>query len=588
MQTRRIPWLRTLSASLLLLPAAPGLAQSLHSERGGLQSTDLVHRPSLTSTTLDPLRSLAISDHATVSTITARRVFDQLIRQAGDTGLTSDQLFRQLWDTQNPAPGQPDLPGGPHCSDNGNTLNGAPYVCRPLEGADASAQSVPLDRYILVGLFNRFDLAPVDGAHCGEYRMSFARFVAAPQVRSRNRFILEGVLPNPAPELGLEGCRPVAQAWARLSTLEDLTQRQALLNALFFEGLAPGIPPVIHISHYGDNPSGAGQVRTNIFMQQGVGAPNPWMLREFKLKHQCDATGCTPRFIPVTVKSTPRGDFFNPLNTSPLAVGFRDHFITQVASLAVDDFNRFNYAVPDVFNAAQSSSMPSFGSVDNFLVEFNKATTPNAFSDALQAELQRIGSTLTPHQVVARAQLLSCGGCHDLSRGTDLGGTPGLVPIDFKRFVQVDDLLSPLPPPGPDSRYALSTSLTTAFLPFRQQLLGAFLDTPVLDATVSAPDTQVLHVQAGQPFRGTVQVANTGTTAWSAAQGVRATSLDGAADLTLAPGEVIHFGQRKTFDFTHTAPTSLGQTTYRWRLHRNGLAFGPEVSLTVEVQPAPR
>ncbi|WP_305036150.1 hypothetical protein, partial [Myxococcus sp. AB025B] len=75
--------------------------------------------------------------------------------------------------------------------------------------------------------------------------MSFARFVPAPQVRSRNRFILEGALPNPSPGLGLEGCRPVAQAWAALSTLEDAAERRALLDALFFEGLAPGIPPVI-------------------------------------------------------------------------------------------------------------------------------------------------------------------------------------------------------------------------------------------------------------------------------------------------------------------------------------------------------
>ncbi|MFY1826289.1 hypothetical protein ACN47A_10285, partial [Myxococcus fulvus] len=106
MPTRFTPSSCALFASLLLLQGLPALAQSLHSERGGLQATGLAHRPSLTAPTLEPLRSLAITDYATVSTITARKVFDQLVRQAGNTGFTSDQLFRQLWDTQNPAPGQ--------------------------------------------------------------------------------------------------------------------------------------------------------------------------------------------------------------------------------------------------------------------------------------------------------------------------------------------------------------------------------------------------------------------------------------------------------------------------------------------------
>ncbi|AKF86690.1 hypothetical protein MFUL124B02_31325 [Myxococcus fulvus 124B02] len=572
-----------LAAGLLLLQATPALAQSLTSERGGLQDSPLAQRASVTATTLDPLRSLAISDHATVSPITARRVFEQLVRQAGGTGFTAEQLFRQLWDTQNPAPGQPDLPGGPHCSDDGNTVNGAPYPCRTLEGTEAGTVTAALDRYVLVGLFNRFDLAPVDGAHCGEYRMSFARFVPAPQVRSRNRFILEGVLPNPSPALGLEGCRPVAQAWASLSTLEDPAARRALLDALFFEGLAPGIPPVIHPQHYGDNPAGVGQVRVNMFIQAGIGAPNPWMLREFKLKRQCDTTGCTLRLVPTTVKSTPRGDFFNLQNTSPLAVAFRDHFVTQVGRLAVDDFNRFDYLVPDVFNAAQSSSMPTFGSVDNFLAEFDKAAAPNTFTDGLQAELQRIGSPLTPRHLVARAQALSCGGCHDLSRGTDLGGTPGVFPIDFMRFVQTQDLLAPLPTPGPDAYYPLSASLTAAFLPFRQQLLGAFLDTPALDA--SSPAAGVPRVvPPGQVFLTALTVTNTGTTSWSAAQGFRARSADGAVDLTLEPGEVLHFGQSKKFSAVLTAPTTPGWQSYRWRMHRDGEAFGPELFVTVDVR----
>lgn len=572
---------------LLLLKGSSASAESLHSERGGLQATSLAHRPSITAATLDPLRSLAITDYSIVSTITPRMVFDQLVAQAGNTGFTSEQLFRQLWDTQNAAPGQPDLPGGPHCSDNGNTLNGAPYFCRTTEGTDAGSGAPPsIDRYILVGLFNRFDLAPVDGSHCGEYRMSFAKFVPTPQTRSKNRFIFEGVLPNPTPELGLEGCRPVAQAWAHLSTVDDPIQRGLLVKSLFFEGVGPSRNPVIHIGNYGDNPSGAGQLRTNQFIQMGVGPPEPWMLREFKLRHQCDTTGCTLRFIPVTTKATPRGDFFNPQNTHPLAVSFRDYFIAQVPSLAVDDFNRFNYVVPDLYNAAQSSPQLMRDGVDDFIAQFNKSPTPNPFFDAIQAELLRIGSNLTPHHIVARAESLSCGGCHDHSKGRDLGGSVGAFPNGSLRFVQSNDLLFPQPQPGDPRRYGVSSTHTTTFLPFRQQILGAFLDTPPLDASFAPPTPAVASVQAGQPFSGTVAVTNTGTTAWTHAQDIQATSLDGTTDLRLAPGEAIHLGQAKTFSFTHTAPSTVGLVTYRWRMQRDGTAFGPELSFTLNVLPA--
>ncbi|QSQ13992.1 NBR1-Ig-like domain-containing protein [Myxococcus landrumensis] len=576
-----------LLAGLLLLTGSPASAESLHSERGGLQATPLAQRPSPTAAMMDPLRSLAITDYAIVSTITARSVFEQLVGQAGPSGFTAEQLFRQLWDTQNPAPGASDLPGGPHCSDNGNTLNGAPYVCRTIEGVDASARTpASMDSYVLVGLFNRFDLAPADGANCGEYRMSFARFVPAPQSRSRNRFIFEAVLPNPSPELGLEGCRPVAWAWADLSTVDDPTERGRRVKALFFEGVGTDRNPVIHLHNYGDNASGAGQLRTNQFMQMGVGEPAPWLLREFKLKQQCDATGCTLRFIPVTTKSTPRGNFFNPLNTTPLAVSFREHFITQVASLAVEDFHRFNYVVPDLYNAAQSSPQLMRDGVDNFIEQFNKAPTPNPFFDALQAELQRIGSPLSPHHIVARAESLSCGGCHEHSKGRDLGGSVGTFPSGFPRFVQSNDLLFPQPQPGDPRLYGASSTHTSTLLPFRQQILGAFLDTPSLDASFVPSTPDVASVQAGQVFSGTVTVTNAGTTLWSAANGTQGISLDGTADLSLDAGDAIVLGQSKTFSFTHTAPAVPGLATYRWRMQRDGTAFGPELSFTLHVLPA--
>jgi hypothetical protein len=109
---------------------------------------------------------------------------DQLVEQSGVKGLTSLDLFHQWWDTQNPHPG---LGLGPHCTDqvdgSGNPiLNGFPYACRPGPAEGGQITSNPFedpdtnaDAYIPIGLFNRFDLAPSAGTHCGEYRIVYAK-----------------------------------------------------------------------------------------------------------------------------------------------------------------------------------------------------------------------------------------------------------------------------------------------------------------------------------------------------------------------------------------------------------------------------
>ncbi|WP_342375268.1 NBR1-Ig-like domain-containing protein [Myxococcus stipitatus] len=577
-------WRRTASrlagAGLLLASLNPALASAPHSERGGLQTTALADQPSSTAAVLDPLRSLAITDFQTLSLFSLQEVMNQLTQQGTSPDFTSEQLFRQLWDTQNPAPGQPDLPHGAHCSDNGGTLNGAPYTCRPNEGAEAilGPESV-MARYNPIGLFNRFDLAPPDGANCGEYRIVFARGFGS---NKRNLVIFEAVVPNPRPDLGLEGCRPIAQTWASLSTLTDPVARGALVKSFFMDATGPGQPPVIHINHLGNNALRAGQIRTNQFIQ-GPGASFPWLLREFKLRQQCLPGGSCPlRFVPVTVKANPRGDFFDVRNTSPLAVGFRAHFITQVASLAVNDINRFNYEVPDLYNAAQSNSEGMLDS-DNYLHQFLLAPPNNPFAQAITTELQRIGSTLRPEHIVARAQSLSCAGCHNLSSNTDLGGPVSFFPDLRSAFTHNTELPADGFPPE-DPHFTLSNLVQATFLPFRQQLLGAFLDTPALGVLQHHLDSRIRTVVAGQPFTAEVTVSNTGTTLWSPGNATRGVSLDGVQDLTLSPGETLLLGQRKTFTLTLTAPMAPGSKTYRWRMQRDGVPFGDELRVTVFVR----
>jgi hypothetical protein len=459
------------AASLLgACEGGPTAAEAPHSDRGGIGMEMPVPAPGVeqspATVSIDIRRSLAVTEKSILARFGGRRVFSKLVADHGGTGFTPEQLFRQLWDTQNPAPGQPDLAGMPHCTDMGNTLNGFPYVCRPSEGGQARPGSIiNLDSYAAVGLYNRFDLAPADGSNCGEYRIVLAKLPSAPA--SRNFMIFEAVLPNPQPELGLEGCRPVASFWAGLSADADPASRASKLEAFYFTGL-PGFEPVVSMSHYGNNPGSLGQVRTNQFLQGGPNAPPiPWMMREFKLVSDCTSQpSCTLKFVPATVKTNPFGGLFNPASTDSRASAFQSHFVSQVASLAINDLNRFNHSVPDQFNAAQSDSQTR-GGADDYLAQFGPGPSP--FHQAIGQELARVGSTLTPHDIVARAQALSCGGCHQRNSGRPVGG--GLTWPASANFVQSTENDDPADP----SRFAISPALRDQFLPQRKAVLESFL-----------------------------------------------------------------------------------------------------------------
>jgi len=86
---------------------------------------------------LSGTRSFEITDKAIVAPFTLDRVLAQLIARSGVSGLTPQQLMRQMYDTQNPKPGMAD-PAGPHCDDTviGGipAFNGFPRRCPTPEG----------------------------------------------------------------------------------------------------------------------------------------------------------------------------------------------------------------------------------------------------------------------------------------------------------------------------------------------------------------------------------------------------------------------------------------------------------------------
>lgn len=481
--TMRLSWKLSLSGAALLWAAGCGEAtpeprpameptevvgpeQSSHPERRGIGAVKLPPRgPSAQAITVDPRMSLIVTDTAIVGGFPLHKVMSQLVTQSGVPGLTPLALFQSWWRTATP----------PGCAP---TFNNFPYQCPRVEGNQSTVDpfinpGVNPDEYIPTALVNRFDLAPLNGSDCGEYRIVYAKRSGITNPGNRNLLIFEAVLPNPNPGLGLAGCHPVAKFWASLTNTPTPATRATQLQNFYFTGL-PGFMPVVHIDNYGNRvPTSAatpatGQVRTNQFMQP------PWTLREFRVRLSlCSGSPCALNFRPVTVATNPGGVLFDPASTHVQAFNFQNvEFPGQVQNLAIDDINLFNLATTLPVNSGQSHAQ---GPENDYLFHFG--TTANAFRTNIQTELTNAGSPLTPDEVVARSLALSCAGCHQLSNGANLGS--GIVWPPSAGFVHVMEQTEP-GPFGP--RFRISPALNVAFLPHRKAVIETYLNSSCGDA----------------------------------------------------------------------------------------------------------
>ena len=444
--------------------------------------------------TIDPRRSLVVTEQSILSRFAFERVMNQLVAQSGVPGLTPLNLFRQWWDTQNPGPG---LGLGPHCNDevnsNGETiLNGFPYTCRPApaEGIHATGgdpftdPDTNPDAYLPIGLFNRFDLARADGAHCGEYRIVYAKRSGITNGRERNLLIFEATLPNPHLDQGLEGCRKIVEFWSKLSRTDDMNERTDALERFYFQGLG-NVEPVIHVSHYGDNSNRTGQIRTNQFMQPD--SPRAWSLREFKLVRTCDGSVCNAmKFIPVTAKVNPFGPLHDVNSMHSRAPAYQEHFLTQVAGLAGNTLKTILFDVPDEYNSAQSQASGSDEADYVVQAHFTPAESPDldplcngdlTFECKVKEKLAQIGSTLRTEHIIKRAVSQSCAGCHRLlngedGNGTDIGGDLVWPPsLGFSHVTERETEVV-----DGQERFRISPAMLEVFLPQRRQIMGDYLN----------------------------------------------------------------------------------------------------------------
>jgi hypothetical protein len=411
---------------------------------------------------VDPRRSMVITDVALLEGFTLQRFLDTLVARSGVHNITSGQLYRQWFDTQNPKPGLAD-PAGPHCDDfksgGQTTFNSFPRRCPTPEG-QLALSGFTADEYIPIALTNRFDQTPADGSNCGQYRIVFAKRMAP---KLRLHIILEPVMRNPNPSAGLAGCRSIALFWANLTKIDSISERRAKLEQFYFDGI-PGVPPVLDPDHFGVT---GGGIRTTEIAQAGA-APRMY---QFHVTKDCSSGECTLRMTPDVLPNMPFGELFDTTNTTAQAQAFRNAFVEQVPNLAVKNVSEYFMDIPREYLMAESDPSDDIKEFD-YLAPFNasKASAPD-FKNRIQTKLTAAGSTMTPEQLVRRAETQTCVGCHFLS-GPVGDGLNFPHPIDDTQHITEDTL----EPGEGGQRYLISTALRDTFVPHRMQILLDFIN----------------------------------------------------------------------------------------------------------------
>lgn len=356
---------------------------------------------------VDTDRSLFIRDTPILNTISLSDVLQKLLDDAGDSAHTPQALL-DLWPSRSAA----------GCDSN-----------TPINGFIGSCSGVPFDNvgdYRTIAMTNRFDLAPADGAHCGEYRIAFALerlLISDTQV---NFIIFEARMPNPHPDQGLEGCRPVANFWASLSEVDDIATRAAMLRGFYFDGI-DGFPAVVNVNHYQGADNGSGQIRIN---QRNSSRGPSWSFFEF-------ATSAADNLLTIeraTLKDTPSTTVLNGTAAPSLIDQFENTLLAAISvpgeNLLADNMSKLAVGLPEPLNKGSRNTTLNTGGDTELQRNFD---TDGDFADALAMQLQAVGSTLTPSQVIARANALTCGGCHN--QGSDLGD--GLVFDTTNQFAEM-------------------------------------------------------------------------------------------------------------------------------------------------------
>lgn len=367
-----------------------------------------------------------------------------------NAGSSLDALsaYHGIIDSYAPAASARD-PGLAHCDDEQTagaaSLNGFPLQCGRLE----AEQFDNLGSWFPTAASNRLDLAPADGANCGQQRLIFANntFLG----NGRMFIILESVVPNPDPGCGVAACAPIASFWTNLASITDPIERGNRLREAFLTGspelLAAGFAPFMNAQHLG--PDG-GQIRTNNFND------SPWTLREF---HFGDIEQPP---LPHPVAEAPNGELWNDLSPLPQGEACRESFLRAASlGLASNELNALSFPVDAACKDAESRN-------DFFTEDYGFHLSQG--SGEFRAQLDEIAAPLglTADDIAARARFAgSCMGCHQEAGGSFLGN--GLTAPFQGDFVHVSEFGLETCGNG-GSCFGISEALRTSFLPARARI----------------------------------------------------------------------------------------------------------------------
>jgi hypothetical protein len=523
---------RSLSVALVLGGIFATACGGAPSDESSSTSQDLSASCAITPA---PAKSLFVTDAATLKPFTFEAVFSQIVSTGSTTKQQPLAVYQQMFDTLNVA--ADDALKGPHCDDHkagkNFLINGFPIECGRQEGTLSKTnpfEGTGQDTYVPIALVNRFDLAPSNGANCGQYRIVFGKRSGLTNALDRVLIIFEAVLPNPNPKAGLAACLPVAKFWDGLTTgggggggdggidagTKDSSAKDAneLIEASTKDAseateasTRDGGQIISHPIEAGaketggeDEDGGLGFVGDNVALPDTASIPT---LESFYFKG-------LPGFAPVirarnygigggTNTGQIRANMFmNAVDEQEWELReFRTAQSCSGGSCTLTIQNTFVQDNPfgglfaetgteaAAFQTAFLSQVPTLAAKS---IPAIAMTTPNAENagESDEQELASIGrSDLTAQNILDRATTQSCAGCHERSVDVALGG--GLTWPPSNGFTQIDE------------SGKLSLALTGSFLPARAKVLTTFIN-----ANCSAADeVQAQETQSQQPDDGT-------------------------------------------------------------------------------------
>jgi hypothetical protein len=327
-----------------------------------------------------------------------------------------------------------------------------------------------------IGLFSRFDLAPADWSDCGEHRIVYGNKPGQP----RFFLIFEAKIPNPTPSLGIKGCRPLAVSWRTIGLPTTTAAiRNARLDQLYYTGV-PNFRPAVHFLNYG---TPLGQVRSNSFVM------GPWQLREFRILAvgpnvlQFRAAPAASNPLAEFYKNNPAGSALEQSERTKFRIDFANLYQPRLRSVDATEplatyrmllFNTmgagFELRASEFQSNVDISDDPSVvaGSQIKAVIPASW-TAPNPFANR----------TITEAQMLNRATLITCAGCHQ--PGNRQVSTVNVTPIIWPNslgFVHISENVDAA------GNHPISDALKFAFIPFRRQ---ATLNVVNSDQALPAP-----------------------------------------------------------------------------------------------------